>query len=33
VGVRQAKGLTGIGSAVNAAVAAAEKPRPARQGW
>jgi hypothetical protein len=30
VGVRQAKGLLGIGSAVNAAVLAAEKPRSAR---
>ena len=30
VGVRQAKGLLGIGSAVNAAVSAAEKPRPAK---
>jgi hypothetical protein len=31
VGVRQAHG--GSGSAVNAAVSAAEKPRPAKQGW
>jgi hypothetical protein len=30
VGVRQAMGLSGIGFAVNAAVLAAEKPRPAR---
>ena len=33
VEVRQAQGLLGIGSAVNAAVLAAEKPRPAKQGW
>jgi hypothetical protein len=33
VGVRQAKGLLGIGSAVNVAVSAADQPRPARQGW
>jgi hypothetical protein len=33
VGVRQAKGLSGIDFAVNAVVAAAEKPRSARQGW
>jgi hypothetical protein len=33
VGVRQAQGLLGIGSAANAAVSAAEKPRPAKQGW
>jgi hypothetical protein len=33
VGVRQVHGVLGIGSAANAAVSAAEKPRPAKQGW
>ena len=37
MGVRQAKGLLGgllgIGSAVNVAVSAAEKPRPAKKEW
>jgi hypothetical protein len=33
VGVRQAKGLSGIGSAVNAVASAAEQPQPTRQGW
>jgi hypothetical protein len=33
VGVMQATGLSGIGSAVNAVVSAAEKPRPAKKEW
>jgi hypothetical protein len=33
VAFRQANGLSGIGFAVSAAVAAAEKPWSARQGW
>jgi hypothetical protein len=32
MGVRCAKGLSGIGSAVNPVASAAEQPRPTRQG-